>query len=389
MFELPVSPIMGNLQPSMTLSITAMAKTMKAKGIDVVSLCAGEPDFDTPEHIKQACIDALLRGETKYTPESGRLDLRQCIAEKLTTENNLPCTAEQVVVGCGAKFSVFSAIAALCGPGDEVLIPSPYWLSYPEMVKAAGATPVIVKTDKANNFALTKELLLRYITPRTKLLIWTSPSNPTGMVYGKDVLNTIAELALKHNFMILADEIYEKLVYEGNHISIGSLDPKVLEHTITVNGFSKSYSMTGWRMGYVMAPLWLARKIASLQSHTTSNPTSFAQAGAMAAITGTQEPVEIMRQAFKERRDKIYSLLSEIPGIKVNKPQGAFYIFPDISSFGLSSMEFAKRILDEEKVALIPALPFGSDEHVRLSYACSMQVIEEACARLKKFCSKL
>jgi len=390
-FELPVSPTMGSLQLSMTLGITAQAKAMIAAGEDVAGMCAGEPDFDTPEHIKDAAIEALRQGDTKYTPESGKQELRKAIAAKLERENGIPGTFEQVIVGCGAKFSVFSAVAALCGPGDEVLIPSPYWLSYPEMVKAAGATPVYVATRVEDNFCVTADELKAALTPRTKLLILNSPSNPTGGMASRRLLEAIAALAVERNFMVLADEIYEKLAYDPGceHVSIASFNPEIRSRTITVNGFSKSYSMTGWRLGYLSAPLWLAKRIAALQSHTTSNPTSFAQAGALAALLGTQEPVAHMRQAFAQRRDLIHALLQEIPGIQLFRPQGAFYIFPDISKFGLGSIPFCERLLKEARVAAIPGLPFGADRHIRFSYACSAATIEKACARLKEFCAKL
>ncbi len=385
-----VPPTLGSLQPSLTLGITSQAKAMIAAGEDVAGLCAGEPDFDTPEHIKTAAIDALMAGDTKYTPVAGRADLRAAIATKLAKDNDIPCAAEQVVLAPGAKFSVFSTIAALCGPGDEVLIPSPYWLSYPAMVQAVGATPVGVQTCAAEGFSLTPEILEKHITAATKLLILNSPCNPTGSLYTQETLEGIAALAQKHGFMILADEIYEKLVFDQQvHVSIASLSRDVAAQTITINGFSKAYSMTGWRLGYLAGPTWLVKRISALQSHTTSNPTSFAQAGALAALQGPQEPVEIMRQEFARRRDLIYSLLSAIPGITVNKPKGTFYIFPDISSLGLDSMTFAQRLLKEKKVAVIPGQPFAADNHIRLSYACSQKTIETACSRLKDFCAAL
>ncbi len=389
--KLTLSPTMGRLQPSLTLEITAQAKAMKAKGIDVLSLCAGEPDFDTPQHIKDAAAASLAAGETKYTPSSGRADLRQAIAEKLTNENGVPSQWNQVIVSPGAKFSVFAAIAALCSDGDEVIIPSPYWLSYPEMVTAAGARNVYVPTQAQNDFCVTAAELEGVVTERTKLLILNSPSNPTGGMYTRKMLEDIAELAVRRNFMVISDEIYEKLVYDPDraHISIASLNPQIADLTITVNGFSKAYSMTGWRLGYLSAPLWLAKAIAALQSHTTSNATTFAQAGAMAALQGDQAAVETMRQAFAVRRDLIYKLLHDIPGINCFRPQGAFYIFPDISRFGLDSMTFAKRALEEANLAVIPGKPFGMDTHIRLSYACHRETIEKSCERLANFVDRL
>jgi aspartate aminotransferase len=288
---------MSDLEPSATLALTAKAKAMKAAGEDVLSLCAGEPDFDTPEHIKQAAIDALKRGDTKYTPESGKIELRAAIAEKLSAENNIKCVPEQIVAAPGAKFSVFSAVAALCGPDDEVLILSPFWLSYTEIVKASGAKSVTVPCRIENGYEPEQKDIEAAISPKTKLIIINSPSNPTGAVYGKAALEAIARLAVKNNFMILSDEIYEKLIYDPSspHISIASLSPEMRDLVITVNGFSKAFSMTGWRLGYLCAPLWLTKKISALQSHTTSNPTSFAQEGAIAALKGDQSPVEKMR----------------------------------------------------------------------------------------------
>jgi len=382
---------MGGLELSATLSITAKAKAMKAAGEDVLSLCAGEPDFDTPEHIKNAAIEALKRGETKYTPESGRPDLKEACAEKFVRENNVPSSAAQIVVAAGAKFSIFSAIAALCGPGDEVILGSPYWVSYPEMIKASGATPVIVPCSAENNYELDPEKLKAAVTSNTKLLILNSPSNPTGAVYRKETLEKIAKLAIERNFMVLSDEIYEKLTYEPDfpHISIASFSKEISDLTITVNGFSKAYSMTGWRLGYLTAPKWLTDRICALQSNTTSNPTTFAQFGAIAALKGDQAPVETMRQAFARRRDMIYGLMSDIPGVKCIRPQGAFYIFCDISSFGLNSWDFSGRLLSETKTAVIPGQPFGADGNIRLSYACSEQTIQKSVERIRGFCSKL
>jgi len=382
---------MNCLVPSATLSITSKAKAMKAAGEDVCSLCAGEPDFDTPEHIKAAAINALQQGETKYTPASGRPDLKAAVAEKLSSENGIPCRPEQVIVAPGAKFSVFTAVAALCGPGDEVILGAPYWVSYPEMIRASGATPVVIECNAEDNYEISPAALAEAVTPQTKLLILNSPSNPTGAVYRKETLEAIADLAVSRNFMVLADEIYEKLIYDADfpHVSIASLNPEVADLTITVNGFSKAHAMTGWRLGYLAAPEWLVKKISALQSHTTSNPTTFAQFGALAALTGDQTPVEAMRQAFAERRDLIFNLMSSIPGVSCIKPQGAFYIFCNIASFGLSSQDFCARLLDEKKVAVVPGTPFGAEGNVRMSYACAEEVIQETARRLGDFCAGL
>ena len=386
-----VSGFMGDLTPSATLAIAAMAKSLKQQGMDVVSLSAGEPDFDTPEVIKRACIDALNQGKVYYTPASGLMELKQAIVEKFAADNNIKTSVNQVVIAPGAKFSVFSAIAALCGPGDEVIIPAPYWLSYPEMVKATGAKVVAVETKAENNYELTAEQLEAAITPNTKLLILTTPSNPTGAVYRKETLEAIARVAVVRNIMVLADEIYEKLVYDANapHISIASLNPEIADLTITCNGFSKTYSMTGWRLGYLTAPLWLAKRSMAFQSHSTSNPTTFVQWAGITALKEASADVERMRKAFAERRDLIYNLISEIDGVKCIRPQGAFYLFCDISSFGLKSDEFCERLLAEEMLAVIPGKGFGADGCIRLSYACSESMIREAARRLAKFCAAL
>ena len=382
---------MAFLSPSETLAIAAKAKALKAAGENVCAMGAGEPDFDTPAHIKQAAIDALLKGETKYTPSSGIPALKKAIAEKFRNDNGIETEPSRIIVSPGAKFSGFAAICTLCGPGDEVIVPAPYWVSYTEMIKAAGATAVIVRCKAENNFELEPEALQAAITPRTKLLILNSPSNPTGAVYRTSTIEKIAEVALRNNIMVLSDEIYEKLVYDPElpHKSIASVSPEMNELTITVNGFSKAYSMPGWRLGYLTAPKWLADRIVAFQSHTTSNPTSFAQYGALAALTGPQEPVEEMRRAFAKRRDIIYSLLSAIPGIRTIRPSGAFYLFFDVSSFGLNSTDFVNRLLDEEKVAGVPGKAFGDDHSLRVSYACSEETIREAAARIARFCGKL
>lgn len=387
-----VSGFMGGLTPSATLAITAKAKALKAEGLDVCSMAAGEPDFDTPVAIKNACIQALNESKVYYTPASGLPELRKLVAKKFTEENNIPCTFEQCVVAPGAKFSVFSAIAALCGPGDEVIIPAPFWLSYPEMVKTTGAKVVIVNTKAENNFELVPEELEAAVTENTKLLILTTPSNPTGAVYSRSKLEAIANIAVKNNFMILADEIYEKLTYDADkpHISIASLSEEIRNRTITVNGCSKAYSMTGWRIGYLTAPLWLAKRIIAFQSHTTSNVTTFAQYGAIAALEGkANDDIEAMRQEFAKRRDLIYSLVSPIPGVKCLRPQGAFYLLCDISSFNMGSDEFCTRLLEEEKLAAIPCSSFGADGMIRFSYACSEENIRQAAERLARFVAKL
>jgi aspartate aminotransferase len=382
---------MGDLTPSATLAITAKAKALKAEGVDVCSMCAGEPDFDTPQIIKDAAIKALQEGKTGYTPASGTVELKKAVAEKFIKDNGIKTTPGQIIVAPGAKFSVFSAIAALCGEGDEVIIPAPFWLSYTEMVKAAGAKAVIIQTKAENNYELMPEDLEAAVNENTRLLILTTPSNPTGAVYRKETLEKIADIAVEKNFMVLADEIYEKLTYDADrpHVSIASLNDAINELTITVNGFSKAYAMTGWRLGYLTAPLWLTKKIAAFQSHTTSNPTTFAQYGALKALEAADDEVEKMRQAFAVRRDLIFDLVNAIPGISCVRPQGAFYLLCDISSFGLSSNEFCTRLLEEAKVAAIPCEAFAADGSIRLSYACSEDNIKESVERIKKFCASL
>ena len=378
---------LGMMTPSATLAITSKAKAMKASGKDVCSLCAGEPDFDTPEHIKQAAIDALNNGETKYTPATGTMEFKNVVAEKLKNENGIKTSAEQIVIAPGAKFCVFSTIASLCAPGDNAIIVAPYWLSYPEMIKSVGAEIRVLNSNSEKNYELDTDELEKIVDSKTKLLILNTPSNPTGAVYSKLTLEKIAELALKYNFIVLADEIYEKLTYDTDfpHCSIASFSDEIANQVVTVNGMSKAYAMTGWRLGYLSAPLWLTKRIAALQSHTTSNPTTFAQAGGVAAITGPQEPVEMMRLAFSKRRDLIFSLMSDIDGIQCVRPHGAFYLFCDISFSGLDSLEFCAKLLEQEKMAVIPGTPFGAPSSIRMSYACADNVIQDAAQRLERF----
>jgi aspartate aminotransferase len=381
---------MGNLAQSTTLKMAAKAKEMKAQGIDICSMSAGEPDFDTPKFIKDAAIEALNSGKTTYTDSSGIIELRKAIADKFLKDNQIQTTPAQVIVGPGAKFSVFSAIAALCGPGDEVIIPAPFWLSYPEMVTAAGAKSVFIETKAENNYELLPQDLERAVNSKTRLLILNSPSNPTGAVYRKATLEAIAAIAVKHNFMVLSDEIYEKLVYEKDfpHVSIAALNAQIAELTITVNGFSKAYAMTGWRLGYLTAPMWLSKKISALQSHLTSNPTTFAQYGGLKALECGEPEIERMRQSFATRRDLIYQLAGTIPKVKSILPQGAFYLFCDISACGLGSAEFSEKLLETEKLVVIPGDAFGADKCIRMSYACSEANIRNAISRLGNFCAK-
>lgn len=377
-----------NLTPSLTLAIDAKAKALKAKGVDVIGFGAGEPDMDTPEHIKAAAMGSLDAGFTKYTPSSGIPELREAIAEKLKKDNGLDYEPSQIIVTCGAKHACFNAFLATINPGDEVLIPAPYWLSYPEMVKLAGGEPVIVPTTAENNYKITPDLFREYTSPLTKMIVLNTPGNPTGTIYTENELAALAEVALDDDIQILSDEIYEKLTYDGaKHVSVASFSSEVYENTIVVNGFSKPYAMTGWRLGYLAAPKNVAAKIDSLQSHSTSNPTSFAQKGALAAYKGPQDCVEEMRAEFDKRRLRMCELLDGISSLTYVKPQGAFYVMVDISRSGQSSVQFAEKLLEDQKVAVVPGVAFGDDKTVRLSYATSMENIEEGLKRLKKFVS--
>jgi aspartate aminotransferase len=378
------------LTPSLTLAIDAKAKKLKAEGVDVCGFGAGEPDFDTPQYIKDAAAQALAAGFTKYTPSSGIPELRAAIAEKLKKENGLDYKASQIIVNCGAKHSCFNVILATCQAGDEVIIPAPYWLSYPEMVKLADASPVIVETKEEDGFKITPDQFRDAMTSATKLIILNSPGNPTGSVYTREELQALAEVALEEDILMLSDEIYEKIVYDGTEfVSLASLSSEIYDLTITVNGFSKAYAMTGWRLGYIAAPEHIAAAIDSIQSHSTSNPTSFAQKGALAGLKGDQSFIGEMVKAFTERRAYIYDRLTKIPGMTCVKPMGAFYVLPNISKFGLNSTAFCSKLLDEQKVAAVPGIAFGSDEHMRLSYACSMENIQKGLDRIEAFCKSL
>jgi aspartate aminotransferase len=378
------------LTPSLTLAIDSKAKALKAEGVDVCGFGAGEPDMDTPEHIKAAAIEALQNGFTKYTPSAGTPELRQAISEKFKADNNLDYKPSQIIVSNGAKQSCYNAIAAVCDPGDEVIIPAPYWLSYPEMVRLAGGEPAIVQTSQENSWKLTPEDFENAMTPRTKMIILNSPGNPTGSVYTKDELRALSEIAAEEDIYILSDEIYEKLTYDGaEHVSIASLTPEAYDLTITVNGFSKAYAMTGWRLGYLGAPEAIARAIDSMQSHSTSNPCSFAQKGALAALKGDQQCVADMREEFDIRRQYMCERINSISGLSAVVPQGAFYVLVNIGSLGLKSQNFSDRLLSKANVAVVPGIAFGDDRTVRLSYATSLDVIKTGLDRIEEFCKTL
>ncbi|HWM23818.1 MAG TPA: pyridoxal phosphate-dependent aminotransferase [Chthoniobacterales bacterium] len=385
-----ISARAAQLTASLTLSIDSKAKAMKSEGIDVCGFGAGEPDFDTPDHIKAAAIAALEAGFTKYTPSGGLPELRQAIAEKLEADNQLKYRPSQIVVSSGAKHSCYNAILATCQAGDEVLIPSPYWVSYPDMVRLAGAEPVIVPTTERNGWKMRASDFENAMTPRTKMLILNSPGNPTGSVYTREELEGIVEVAAEEDIYILSDEIYEKLVYdEVKHVSIASLSQEAYDLTITVNGFSKAYAMTGWRLGYMAAPEAVAKAADNIQSHSTSHPCSFAQRGAVAALKGDQQPLADMRDEFAMRRTYMYDRIIKIPNITAVKPEGAFYILVNISQLGLSSQNFADRLLSKANVAVVPGIAFGDDRTVRLSYATSIDVIKKGLDRFQDFCRTL
>ncbi|MBD2254911.1 pyridoxal phosphate-dependent aminotransferase [Nostoc parmelioides] len=376
----------SQVTPSLTLAIAAKAKAMKAEGIDVCSFSAGEPDFDTPAHIKAAAAKALDEGKTKYGAAAGEPKLREAIAHKLQKDNHLDYKPENVIVTNGGKHSLYNLIVALIDPGDEVIIPSPYWLSYPEMVTLVGGKSVIVPTDASTGYKITPEQLRKAITPKTKLFVLNSPSNPTGMVYTPEEIKALAEVVVDADIYVVSDEIYEKILYDGaQHISIGSLGKEIFNRTLISNGFAKAYSMTGWRLGYLAGPVEIIKAASSIQGHSTSNVCTFAQYGAIAALEDSQDCVEEMRQAFAKRRQVMLDRLNAIPGLSTAKPDGAFYLFPDISKTGLKSLEFCDALIEEHKVAVIPGIAFGADDNIRLSYATDLATIEKGLDRLEKF----
>ncbi|MBM7569857.1 pyridoxal phosphate-dependent aminotransferase [Aquibacillus albus] len=379
------------LTPSSTLAITAKAKELKKQGHDVIGLGAGEPDFNTPEHILEAANKAMYDGFTKYTPAGGTVELKNAIIKKMKQDQGLTYQNDEVIVTTGAKHALFTLFQVLLNPDDEVIIPAPYWVSYPEQVKLAEGKPVIVEALEKNEFKITPDQLENIITPKTKAIIINSPSNPTGVMYTKDELKAIGDICLKHKLLIVSDEIYEKLIYTDEpHVSIAEISPELKEQTIVINGVSKSHSMTGWRIGYAVGNNKIIKAMTNLASHSTSNPTSIAQYAATAAYESTQEQVDKMREAFKERLSKLYEWITDIPGIQCVKPKGAFYLFPNVSEAvklnGFDTVdEWVTALLEEEKVALVPGSGFGSPNNVRLSYAISLDQLEEASKRIKRF----
>jgi len=389
----PLSTWALNISPSPTLAVDAKAKALQAAGEDVCGFAAGEPDFDTPQHIKDACIAALKSGKTKYAATPGIEPLRQAIASRYGSDYGFKVAPSQVIVSPGGKFSCYLGVVATCSPGDEVIVPAPFWVSYPEMVKLAGATPKLVLADDRTGFKLTPAQLEAAIGPRTKMLILNSPSNPTGAVYTRAELAALVEIAVKHNLYILSDEMYEHLVYDdAKPTCVATLSPEAAERTITVAGFSKTYSMTGWRIGTTVAPAPIAKAISELQSQMTSNVTTFAQYGALAALEEKEKTAAALAEmltAFDRRRKSLHRALNEIPGISCLLAQGAFYLFPNISKFGLSDQEFCARLLEKEKVAAVPGSAFGAQGYLRLSYATSDTIIAKGVARLASFCKTL
>jgi aspartate aminotransferase len=372
--------------PSMTLAISAQAKAMKAEGLDVCSFSAGEPDFDTPTHIKEAAKRALDDGKTRYGPAAGEPALRAAIAQKLQQDNGLHYEADNVIVTNGGKHSLYGLMMVSLDPGDEVIIPAPYWVSYPEMVKLAGGKPVLVQTAIENDYKITPSQLEAAVTPKTKLFVLNSPSNPTGAVYSPSEIQALADVVVKTGIYVVSDEIYEKILYgDTKHLSIGAVSPEVFERTIISNGFAKAYAMTGWRVGYLAGSQSLIAAMNTLQGQSTSNVCTFAQYGAIAALEESQDCVETMRTAFEARRAYIYNRLTSIPGLSATNPDGAFYMYVDIQPFRVSSVDFCKALLKEKRVAAIPGVAFGREGTVRFSYATDLNTIEIGMERLEEF----
>ena len=381
-----------NIAPSVTLSITAKAKEMKDAGVDVISFGAGEPDFDTPKNIQDEGVRAIREGLTRYTPASGILGLKKAIVKKFKEDNNLDYGTENIIISSGAKHSIYNALMAITNPGDEIIVATPYWVSYPEMIKIAGGKPVYIETEEKNNFKFTIKDLDRVLTDNTKGLILNTPSNPTGAIYSEKELKKIAEWAYKNDVFIISDEIYEELVYDGEHVSIATVAGKAKDNIIVINGMSKAYAMTGWRIGYAAAREDIVKIMSNIQSHTTSNPCSISQYASVEALEGDQDSLDVMKKEFQKRRDYMAEKINSIDKLSCNKPNGAFYIMVNIEKILgtkinghdiVDSVGFAKFLLEEAKIAVIPGAGFGSDNYIRLSYATSMKNIEEGLERLE------
>ncbi|MEK5339595.1 pyridoxal phosphate-dependent aminotransferase [Weizmannia sp. FSL W8-1119] len=379
------------LTPSSTLAITAKAKAMKAQGIDVIGLGAGEPDFNTPKEIIEAAYQSMLDGQTKYTPAGGMASLKEAVIEKFQKDQGLGFKANEIIITNGAKHALYTLFQVLLDQGDEVIIPSPYWVSYPEQVKLAEGVPVFVEGKEENQYKITPEQLEKAVSPRTKAFVLNSPGNPTGMMYTREELEKLGEVCLKHDILIVSDEIYEKLVYGGSrHVSIATISPELKAQTVIINGVSKSHSMTGWRIGYAAGNGEIIKAMTNLASHSTSNPATPSQFAALAAYSGDQRTVEEMRQAFEARLNAVFNRLVEIDGITCIKPQGAFYLFPNVKKAakltGFQTVDaFAEALLEEARVAVVPGSGFGAENNIRLSYATSLENLEEALKRIKQF----
>lgn len=370
----------------MTLAIAAKAKAMQKDGLDVCSFSAGEPDFNTPQHICDAAKKAIDEGKTRYGAAAGEPALREAIAQKLLADNQLSYGPDNIIVTNGGKHSLYNLMMAMIEPGDEVIIPAPYWVSYPEMVKLAGGVPVIVPTTAETNYKITAEQLRQAITPNTRLFVLNSPSNPTGMVYSPEEIRSLAAVVVETDIWVVSDEIYEKILYDNaEHLSIGAVGSEIFKRTIISNGFAKAYAMTGWRVGYLAGPKEIIQGAITLQSHSTSNVCTFAQYGAIAALTGPTDSIETMRQAFAARRTVIINRINGIDRLSCVEPDGAFYLLVDISQLGMASEQFCKALLEEEHVAAIPGIAFGAEGTIRLSYATDLSTIERGMDRLSDF----
>ncbi len=386
------------IAPSVTMAITAKAAELKASGVDVISFSAGEPDFPTPKNICDVAQAYLEDGHIQYTNAAGLPKLREAVAKKLLKDNGLLYESSEIVISNGAKHAIRNAVEAVTNPGDEIIVPSPYWVTYAELVKMSGGIPVIVETDEAEEFKVTAEKLKKYVTDKTKAILLNTPCNPTGAVYTKEELQRIADLAVERDFLVISDEIYEKLIYEGEHISIASLGEEIKERTIVINGLSKAYAMTGWRIGYTASDKKIAKIISSMQSHTTSNPNTLAQYAAIEALNGEQSVVHLMKEEFQARRDLIVERIEALPLVSCKKPKGAFYIMLNIKEVKGkkyqdvlidNSLTFSSLVLEHAKVALVPGAAFGVDDFVRISYATSREKIMEGMDRLAKFLKEL
>lgn len=387
---LSLSRKLSKINPSPTLSLTAQAKAMKSQGIDVISFGAGEPDFDTPLAIKTAAKNAIDTGFTKYTPATGTVELKEAIVEKLLKDNGLKYEPSQIVVSCGAKHSLYGVLQAICNPKDEVIIIAPYWVSYPEMIKLADAKVKVIKTSEKNGFRVIPKQIEKAITKKTKALILNSPSNPAGVIYSEKELKEIADIVVKNNIYVISDEIYEKLTYDGEkHISIASFGEDIKAQTITVNGVSKAYSMTGWRIGYLAASKDIVKGVSLLQEHSTSNPSSISQKAALEALKMDERTINKMTEEFSKRRTLMSSLLDKIDKITYFNPKGAFYMYCDISKTKMKAADLARKLLDDKKVVVIPGEAFGSDKHIRLSFATSSENITKGLDRLKTWLEQL